>query len=298
MSSRPSRKRSRKGGQQKNNVHEDEALSSFWACPFCTLKNPLRRRRCGVCESRRPVVAPEQHEEEATTTTINTTVVSREFISTNASPSTAKNNDTTTCEEPQPPPKKRSKKAVATWLQKRRRRASKSPEKTGTDDNSNSNDPCYTQLIKVCIKFSDSVDFSDCENLVGHADDLDNLLEASIPSGLVSRFVVAPILGTHGPDLDAQTIPSDSPPLSLSESQTALPGGDDVCDNKSRSNIVRIRLCLREDKPDSTAGKSSQSGAHLLQATVPRDFMHVQSSRVALSVQCTRPSHGRRIKGE
>ena len=38
--------------------------STSWSCEVCTLKNPVRRRRCQACESRRPVVVEEQQQQQ------------------------------------------------------------------------------------------------------------------------------------------------------------------------------------------------------------------------------------------
>ena len=48
------RKRNRNKANDDDDDDDDDA-GPFWACARCTLKNPMRKRRCGACEAHRPL---------------------------------------------------------------------------------------------------------------------------------------------------------------------------------------------------------------------------------------------------
>ena len=103
------RKRSRE--EEKPALSVESGSSDGWNCPFCTLLNAPRRRRCAACQARRPVLSLDEKDD--------TLSLSQQKKTNRHTSSDRNNNDSKNSQV------KRKRKApkVAAWLRSRRQRS-------------------------------------------------------------------------------------------------------------------------------------------------------------------------------
>eukprot|EP00977_Amphora_coffeiformis_P017407 scaffold5675_cov151-Amphora_coffeaeformis.AAC.1 len=251
-----------------------------WTCPFCTLQNSVRRRRCGACEARRPVAAEQGTHKDATT---NTSLEASPILAT-----TDNSSDTTlplekSTEIKRPSKRSKRKAPVAAWLVNRRRRRETS--ESSRSENSAKDSPSCASLQMIKIRLNISPDKNENTATVSFQDHTSQL-EALVPDDFVRRLP-SPI----------KDVPVESNETSRLSAPLAQPLEHDRLDDDSDSsctvnNTVEARVTTTEATELTTPNHTKQ-----MQDAVRNEVMECTSLDMTENNSCesevtTRASNG------